>query len=178
MLFSRGIGVCLAITVFVALQATLAAAQASQPLTGTWKLNLAKSTFDPPDLAATSLIVTYEVTGDTVSAALDGVDSGHHAVHSEYTATFDGKQHPVRGTVDGKPVPSQGAVAWKRIDARTYEVLNLTEGRVMTTRRIVVAPDGQSRTTTITGRDAQGRTVHHVMFFDRSSRNASDLLQQ
>jgi hypothetical protein len=88
-------------------------------------------------------------------------------VHTEYTAAFDGKEHPVRGTIAGKPAPNQGAVAWKRIDARTYEVVNKTDGEVTTTRRIVVAPDGKSRTTTITGRDAKGRPVHHVMVFDR-----------
>jgi hypothetical protein len=166
MMFGRGIAVFIGVAAFVALQAS-AAAQPSQPLTGTWKLNLAKSTFSPPDLSAPSLLVTYEVRGNTVTASLDGVDSRHRAVHSEYTATFDGKEHPVTGTIDGKPVPDQGAVAWKRIDDRTYEVLNKTDGQVITTRRIVVAADGKSRTTTITGRDAQGRAVHHVMFFDR-----------
>jgi len=130
-------------------------------------MNLAKSTFNPPDLSAASLLVTYEVKGDKVTAFLDGVDTSHRAVHSEYTATFDGKDHPIKETIDGKPAPNQGTISWKRIDDRTYEVVNKTNGQVITTRRIVVAADGKSRTTTITGRDAQGRTVHHVMFFDR-----------
>ena len=163
----RGIGVFIGFVVFVALQQPSPAAQSMQPLTGTWKLNLAKSTFEPPDLSAASLLVTYEVKGDKVTASLDGVDSTRRAVHSEYTATFDGREHPVKGTIDGKPAPDQGAVSWKRIDDRTYEVVNKTNGQVITTRRIVVAADGKSRTTTITGRDAKGRTVHHVMFFDR-----------
>ena len=167
MLSRRGIGVLFTIVAVAAPQLCAAKAQSQQPLTGTWKLNLAKSTFDPPDQSTESLLVTYEVKGDTVKASLDGVDSDHHAVHSEYTATLDGREHPVKGTLDGKPVPDQGAVAWKRIDDRTYEVVNKTAGQVTTTRRIVVSADGHSRTTTITGRDAQGRTVHHVMFFDR-----------
>lgn len=163
----RGIGVFIGIVAFVVVQQTSATAQATQPLTGTWKLNLAKSTFNPPDLSAASLLVTYEVKGDKVTAFLDGVDTSHRAVHSEYTATFDGKDHPIKETIDGKPAPNQGTISWKRIDDRTYEVVNKTNGQVITTRRIVVAADGKSRTTTITGRDAQGRTVHHVMFFDR-----------
>jgi len=163
----RGIGVFIGIVAFVVVQQTSATAQATQPLTGTWKMNLAKSTFNPPDLSAASLLVTYEVKGDKVTAVLDGVDTSHRAVHSEYTATFDGKDHPIKETIDGKPAPNQGTISWKRIDDRTYEVVNKTNGQVITTRRIVVAADGKSRTTTITGRDAQGRTVHHVMFFDR-----------
>jgi hypothetical protein len=80
---------------------------------------------------------------------------------------LDGTEHPIRGTVDGKPAPDPGVIAWRRIDDRTYEVITRTNGQVITTRRIVVAADGTSRTTTITGHDAQGRKVHHVMFFDR-----------
>lgn len=167
MVSCRGIGVCIGIVAFVALQQTSAAAQATQPLTGTWKLNPAKSTFNPSDLSTENLVVTYEVKGDKVTASLDGVDARHRAVHSEYTATFDGKEHPITETIDGKPAPNQGVISWKRIDDRTYEVVNKRNGQAISTRRIVVAADGKSRTTTITGRDAQGRPVHHVMFFDR-----------
>lgn len=163
----RELGVFVGVVVLVAGQQISPAAQATQPLTGTWKLNLAKSRFDPPDLSTASLVVTYEVKGDTVTASLDGVDSSRRAVHSEYTATFDGKEHPITGTIDGKPAPDQGAISWKRIDDRTFEVVTKTNGQAIATRRIVVAPDGRSRTTTITGRDARGRTVHHVMVFDR-----------
>ena len=166
MLVSRRIGVLVGILAAAALSPMSAAAQAPQPLTGTWKLNLPKSTFDPADLTAPGLVVTYEVRGDTVTASLDGVDSSGHAVHSEYTAAFDGRERPVKGTIDGKPAPDQGMVSWKRIDSRTYEVVN-RNGQAIATRRIVVAADGKSRTTTIAGRDAQGRPIHHVMFFDR-----------
>jgi hypothetical protein len=88
-------------------------------------------------------------------------------VHSEYTATFDGKPHPIRGTVDGRPASDQDAIAWTKIDDRTYEAVTTTNGRVISKRRIVVAADGKSRTAEVTGRDAQGRAIHHVMFFDR-----------
>jgi hypothetical protein len=167
MVSCRGVGVFIGIVAFVAVQQMSADAQATQPLTGTWKLNPKKSTFDPPDLSTANLVVTYEVKGDSVTASLDGVDSGGRAVHSEYTATFDGKEHPITGTVDGKPAPNQGAISWKRIDDRTYEAVIRGVGQAIATRRIVVAADARSRTTTITGRDAKGRPVHHMMFFDR-----------
>ena len=166
-MFCRGIGVFIGIVAFIPLPQTSAAAQATEPLTGIWKLNVAKSTFNPPDLSVPNLVVTYEVKGNRVTASLDGVDSGQRTVHSEYTATFDGKDYPIKGTIDGKPAPNQDSISWKRIDDRTYEVVNKTNGQVTTTRRIVVAPNGKSRTTTITGRDAQGRTVNNVLFFER-----------
>jgi hypothetical protein len=86
---------------------------------------------------------------------------------SEYTATFDGRDHPSRGTIDGKPASNQDAISWRKIDDRTYEVLNKLNGRVLTTQRIVIAADGATRTTTITSTNAQGRTVHNVLFFER-----------
>lgn len=164
----RALGVLLAAILVVAgWRQPSAAAQTTQPLTGTWKLNPAKSTFDPADLSAPHLLVTYEVNGDQVTASLDGIDSRRRAVHSEYTATFDGRAHPITSTVDGRPAPNQDAIAWRKIDDRTYEAVTTTNGRVISRRRIVVAADGRSRTTEITGRDAQGRAVHHLMFFDR-----------
>jgi hypothetical protein len=156
-----------AIVAFVALQQTAAFVQARHPLTGTWKLNLAKSTYNPPELAQKSILATYQVVGDTITASLEGVDYMGRAVRSEYAASFDGTEHPVKGTIDGKPAPNQDAISWKKIDDLTYEVHNILNGQVLTTQRIVIAADGKSRTTTITGQNAQGRTVNNVLFFER-----------
>jgi hypothetical protein len=166
MVSCRRIGLFVAIVASVTLQQPSASAQALHPLTGTWKLNLAKSKYNPPELAQKAILATYQVKGDTVSASLEGVDYLGRAVRSEYTATFDGKEHPTRGTIDGKPAPRQ-AISWKKIDDLTYEVHNILNGQVLTTQRIVIAADGKSRTTTISGHDAQGRTVNNVLFFER-----------
>jgi hypothetical protein len=167
MVVCRRLGFVVAVGVFVAFQQTSASAQAADPLAGTWKLNLAKSTFDPPELAQKSITASYHVEGDTITASLEGVDYLGRTTRSEYTATFDGRDHPSRGTLDGKPVSTQDAISWKKIDDRTYEVLNKLNGRVLTTQRIVIAADGKTRTTTITGTNAQGQTVHNVLFFER-----------
>jgi hypothetical protein len=155
-----------AIVAFVALQPA-ALAQAPHPLTGTWKLNLAKSTYNPAELAQRSILATYRIAGDTITASLEGADYMGRAVRSEYTAAFDGLPYPTRGTIDGKPTRGQDAISWTKIDDLTYEVRNILNGQVLTTQRIVIAADGKTRTTTITGQDAQGRTVHNVLFFER-----------
>jgi hypothetical protein len=152
---------------FVALQQTAAFVQALHPLTATWKLNLAKSTYDPPELAQKSIGATYRVTGDTITASLEGVDYMGRAVRTEYTATLDGREHPAKVTIDGKPATNQNAISWKKINDLTYEVHNILNGQVVTTQWIVIAADGKTRTTTITGKDARGRTVNNVLFFER-----------
>jgi hypothetical protein len=167
MLLCRRIGLFVAIVAAIPLHQTSAPAQALHPLTGTWKLNLAKSTFNPPELAQRSILATYQVQGETISATLEGVDYMGRAVHSEYTATFDGTPHPVREMVDGKPTENQAAISWTKIDDLTYEARNILNGHVLTTQRIVIAPGWKSRTTTITGQNAQGITVNNTLVFER-----------
>jgi len=164
---SRRFGVYVAIVVSVALLQVSASMQTSHPLAGTWKLNLAKSKYNPPDLAAKSSVVTYQVKGDAITLTQDVVDSMGRTVHMEYTAHFDGKDYPVKSTIDGKPNPNQDAVRWKRVDERTFEQVTLLKGQVLTTQRLVVAPDGKTRTTTITGKNPQGQTVNNVLVFER-----------
>jgi sugar/nucleoside kinase (ribokinase family) len=56
---------------------------------------------------------------------------------------------------------------YKRIDNRTYEYVQRVGGKLTTTARTVVAADGKTRTITTTGKDAQGRTINNVAFYDR-----------
>lgn len=143
------------------------AAQATESLAGTWKLNVAKSKFDPASLANKSSTVTYTFSGNNVTANVDQVNAKGQKVHIEYTATLDGADHPWKGTIDGKPNPSQDAVSFKKLDAHTYHVENKLKGKLLTTNHSVVAADGKSRTMTITGTNAEGQKVHHVLVYDK-----------
>jgi hypothetical protein len=143
------------------------AAQATESLAGTWKLNAAKSKYDPVTLANKSGTVTYAFSGNKVTTTVDQVNAKDQKVHVEYTATLDGADHPWKGTIDGKPNLGQDSVSFKKLDAHTYHVENKLNGKVMTTNHIVVAADGKSRTVTITGTNAQGQKVHHVVVYDK-----------
>src|SRR6185503_929982 len=144
----------------IAILGAATSAQSPNPLAGTWKLNLAKSKYDPPSQAPKSGTVKIEVTGDTIKIVNDGVDAHGRVTHSEYTAKFDGKDYPWKGTVDGKPSLSQDTVAWKKIDERTYELTGKLKGQSFGTQRIVVAADGKSRTNFVDGKTADGQTIH------------------
>ena len=143
------------------------AAQATEPLAGTWKLNAAKSSFDPADLANKSSTATYTFSGNSVTAVVDQMNAKGQKVHIEYTATLDGADHPWKGTIDGKPNPGQDAVTFKKLDAHTYHVENKLKGKVLTTNHIVVAADGKSRTATTTGTNAEGQKIHNVAVYDK-----------
>jgi hypothetical protein len=142
-------------------------AQPASPLTGTWKLNVAKSTYSPSNLAPKAGTTRFDVTKDGIKAVTDGIDSQGRATHAEYTATFDGKDSPWKGTIDGKPNPNQDTVAWKKIDDYTYESVNKLKGQVLTSSRIVIAKDGKSRTNTTTGKNAQGVAVSSTGLYEK-----------
>src|SRR5262245_19589453 len=142
-------------------------AQGPESLAGTWKLNAAKSKYDPATLGNKSGTTTYTFSGNNVTAKIDQVNVNDQKVHVEYTATIDGADHPWKGTIDGKPNPAQDAVSFKKLDAHTYHVENKLKGKVMTTNHMVVAPDGKSRTVTITGTNAAGQKVNHHVVYDK-----------
>jgi hypothetical protein len=146
-----------------------AAAQAPSPLNGTWKFNAAKSKYTPANLAPKSNTITYTITGDTIKGLTDGVDAQGRATHTEYTAKFDGKTYPGKFMLDGKPNPDQDGVIWKKIDNNTYETTTMLKGKALVTSHIVVASDGKSRTTTQTGKNAQGQTINNVVVYERVS---------
>jgi flavin-dependent dehydrogenase len=58
-------------------------------------------------------------------------------------------------------------MAFSKIDARTYEVVNKKGGKTTLSARIVVAADGKTRITTQTGKNAQGETVKNTTFYDK-----------
>lgn len=153
--------------VFIAAMLPRAAAAQGPSLGGTWKLNTEKSKYDPADLANKSGIVKYTFEGNNVSATIDQVNYKGQKVHFEYKATLDGADHPWKGTIDGKPNESQDAVSFRQLNANTYHVENKLKGKVVSINHIVVAADGKSRTSTLSGTNAEGKKINNVVVYDR-----------
>ena len=140
-----------------------AAAQAQETWVGTWKLNLAKSKYDPANLAPRSQTIKQEaVAGGGMKATVDVVDAQGKSLHQENVTMFDGKSSEIKGAPDANTTR-----VYKRIDSRTYEYVQSVGGKLTVTARTVVAADGKTRTITTTGKDAQGRTINNVVVYDR-----------
>src|SRR2546423_9479843 len=65
----------------------------SDPLTGTWKLNLAKSAYSPGP-APKSASLTYRAQGQNVLRIAEGVDAEGKPTKSEWAHVYDGKPYP------------------------------------------------------------------------------------
>jgi len=150
----------LAVAVTVAIPA---AAQAPDAWIGTWKLNIAKSKYEPANLAPKSQTVKQEaIAGGGTKVTVTGVDSQGKAMDYVLTILWDGKPVAIPGASDANTTR-----IYKRIDARTYEFVNSVAGKVTTTSRSVVSADGKTRTITATGKNAQGQTVNNVSVYDK-----------
>lgn len=143
------------------------AAYGADVLSGTWKVNLAKSKYSPGP-APKSNMQKIAAVDNGIKVTADGENSEGKKTHNEYTAKFDGKDYPEHPMLDGKP-NQDGAdmVAWKKIDDYTYEATAKQKGKVLTTTRHVISKDGKSRTATATGKNAQGQTVNNVVVWEK-----------
>ena len=137
-------------------------------LVGTWKENLAKSTFTPgpPPKGATILKITAAAGG--IRTVADGVNERGQVTHTDVTAKLDGKNYPRKATAGGKPdTTTYDSVAMKKIDAYTYEATNKQKGQMFGVTRTTISQDGKTRTTTGTGKNAQGQTTNNVTVWDK-----------
>ncbi len=148
-----------ALVALVVLFAGVGICMAADMNMGTWKLNEAKSKLNP--LGTKNSTVVYEVAGDAIKVIVDGTTNDGKPFHSEWTGKFDGKDYPVTGD------PMSDARSYKVVDTKTMDLTTKTAGKVMATGRIVVAPDGKSRTLTLTATDPAGKKVTGSAVYDK-----------
>lgn len=150
-----------AITVVIAIMLGSVGAQSGDPALGTWKINLAKSKYNPGP-APKSTTVTYSVAGQGLKVVVDTVGPDGVKGHWEYTANFDGKDYPMIGNN-----ADADSASLKRINANTVEVVNKRGGKRTLTHTRVLSADGKTLTITSTGTNAQGQTVNNVQVFEK-----------
>jgi hypothetical protein len=130
---------------------------APNPWLGKWKMNIAKSTYSGP--APKGATHWFVETKDGMTQIIEQETSDGRKLRTEVTAKLDGKDYPVAGDAQ-----RDSTRAFRRIDRRTLEVTNKTDGKVTSTIREVISPDGKTRTATATGRNV---TTANVLVFDR-----------
>jgi hypothetical protein len=76
------------------------------------------------------------------------------------------------GVYDGKPyafktATTQGMRTGRWIDADTFEETDTVDGKVRTTRRVVVSTDGKVLTITSKGSNAQGQPTNNLTVYEK-----------
>jgi hypothetical protein len=128
--------------------------QAQPSWFGTWRLNLDKSTYSPgppPFKRATRRIAP---AGDDITIIDEMVRSRGGVAHLEWTGKFDGKDYPVQG------VEVVLTNAYRRVDDRTYDLIQKIDGEVVATSRLTMSPDGNTVITVNASKTASATTVY------------------
>ena len=139
---------------------TRAVSAQSDPAVGTWKLNVAKSKYVPGP-APKSNMITITAAASGLHVVAKGEDAKGSPTSIDYTATFDGKDAPVKGA------PAYDTTAMKRVDANTTEQTRKKEGKTVQTVTRKISADGKTMTVTTRGKDEAGRTLNTVAVYDR-----------
>jgi hypothetical protein len=136
----------------------------SNPMVGSWKLNVAKSKYTSGP-APKSQAATIEAAGDGIKNVTKGIAGDGSAIAYEYTASsLDGKDYPITGP--GTP-GGDDTIAVKSIDAYTLESTIKKAGKVVQTIKVVYSKDGKLRTITAKGTDKSGQPTSLVAVYER-----------
>jgi hypothetical protein len=128
----------------------------NQQFVGTWKVNVAKSTYEP-GAAPKNETLRFEPVGDGFKVSLDGVNQ-QGPYHSEATGKFDGADVPVVATPTRQ---ARFTYSFNRIDNRTWEIVIKVNGERRLLVRNVVSEDGQTMrgVSTVTSRGQVNQDV-------------------
>ena len=132
----------------------------SDPFTGLWQLNLAKSKFSPGP-PPKSLTDYTQGEGQNRKLTAVSIDAEGNPSVVVFMHIYDGQPHPSTGIRDFD------ASIYTRVDAYTVNVSRTKAGKLVQTETIVVSPDGKTKTATRTGTDADGRQINVVAVYDK-----------
>src|SRR6185295_7705808 len=127
---------------------------------GTWKLNVAKSTFrpGPPPVSETRV---YKAQKNGVKTTVKTTWADHLSTTVEYPANYDGKDYPVSGSRD------VDVVVLTRVDDFTSAATLKHFGKEIGVARRVVSPDKKTMTISYKGINTRGDRVDNVAVYDK-----------
>jgi hypothetical protein len=126
---------------------------------GTWKLNLAKSTYSPGP-APKSQTRTYAESAQGMTVTIKTMAADGKETASTSNIKDDGKPYAVSGNTDFD------MVSLTRVDASTVRITQIKAGATVATGVRTVSKDGKTLTVALKGTRANGK-FEDVLVFDR-----------
>jgi hypothetical protein len=116
---------------------TLLSVAEPDPVLGVWKLNLARSRFNPGP-APRSRTRTYIETPKGIQVTIRSVDVNGRSSTIEFPEKYDGKDYPVQGS------EVADALALVRINDYTAEATMKHAGRIVASARRLITDEGKT----------------------------------
>jgi hypothetical protein len=157
----NGIGTFLIGTILaIAGIAAASAADAPDPVVGTWTLNLAKSKFNPGP-APKSQTRTYTADADGISLAFKGVTADGSPVFGESTFKYDNKAYPFSGS------PDYDAISLQRVNGSTVKSIMMKSGKKVGSTTRTISAHGKVLTLATKATDVNGKPYENVGVYDK-----------
>jgi len=134
-------------------------AQSKDPVMGTWKVNPAKSKYNPGP-PPKEIVTKFEAAGKAVKNTTEFTNAEGKAFTIVYTAEVDGKDYPLTGSA------TADAVSLKKLADGRIERTDKKEGKVTQTLVRSLSKDGKMLTVVQKGTSPKG-PFENVMVFDR-----------
>jgi hypothetical protein len=129
---------------------------------GTWKLNVAKSQFNPGPGYKTETR-TYEPNADGYKFHGERVNADGSTQKYGFTVKYDNKDYPVTGKDPG----GADSIAVKLVDANHIESTSKKGHDVLYTSKVAVSQDGKVMTIATQGKNPDGEPFDNVQVYDR-----------
>jgi opacity protein-like surface antigen len=142
------------------LGSVVTAADAPDPVVGTWKLATAKSKFTPGP-APKSQTRTYAETPQGTAMTFTGIAANGSSVSGQSTFKYDGKDYKITGS------PDYDTLSLKRLNGSTVRADLKKGGKVVGTTVRTISGHGKVLTLASKGKGATGAVFDNVMIFDK-----------
>jgi hypothetical protein len=136
------------------------AADAPDPVLGTWTLNVAQSRFTPGH-ELKSQTRTYTETAKGVSLKVSGVAADGSALSQQSTFKYDGKSYPMSGAAD------YDALSLQRVNESTAKSTLLRSGKPVGTTIRTISKHGKVMTLSTKLKDVNGKRNEMIAVYDK-----------
>jgi hypothetical protein len=128
---------------------------------GTWKLNAKKSHLGRS--MGRNNTVKYEgAFFFKEKVTIDGTDAKGKPMHNEWVGAFDGRDYAVTGDSESD------MRSYSKVDDHTLNFWQKKGGKLVASGKIVVAPDGKTRTVTAAAPGRHHRMVRTTAVYDKA----------
>jgi hypothetical protein len=153
----------LLLVVVLLLTGSATAVSESDPVAGTWELDVLHSTFHPGP-APKSEVRTYAETADGVKVSIKAVDANGKTQTTEYPINFNSTDY-----VGPDTKPGDAVALTKDNDYHASAILKHAN-KIMANVDRTISEDGKSMIITYTGTNAAGDKVHNISIYRKVNR--------
>ena len=136
------------------------AADAPDPIVGTWTLNVAKSKFTSSP-APKSQTRTYAESAQGTSLTFNGVAADGSPISGHSTFKYDGKDYAITGS------PDYDTLSLKRLNGSTVRSTLKKAGKVVGATIRSISGHGKVMTLATKAKDTKGAPIDFVAVYDR-----------